>query len=184
MKRRANPRAGRGPEHMSGRPAPNGGGAEQVSIGEDARKQMPRGFEAIAKVTIEAPKARVWAALTDPEKVKQYMHGTNLSTDWKVGSQIRWRGVWKGQAYEDKGEVLEADPPNLLRYTHWSPMGGSEDRAENYHTVQVDLAEAGGKTVLTLTQDNNPTQEEADKMAAANWGPVLQGLKQTAEAVG
>jgi uncharacterized protein YndB with AHSA1/START domain len=142
---------------------------------------MSRGFEAIAKVTIDAPADQVWDALTNPAKVKRYMHGTNLSTDWKVGSPIAWRGEWKGQSYEDKGEVLEIDPPHFVKYTHWSPMGGSEDRAENYHTVKVELAEEGEKTGLTLTQDNNPTQEEADKMAADNWGPILRGLKQTAE---
>lgn len=142
---------------------------------------MSRGFEAIAKVTIDAPLDRVWDALTNPAKVKQYMHGTNLSTDWKVGSPIAWKGEWKGQAYEDKGEVLEIELLKLVKYTHWSPMGGSEDKAENYHTVTVQLAEEGDKTSLTLTQDNNPTQEEADKMASENWGPMLRGLKQTAE---
>ena len=142
---------------------------------------MARGFEAVSTVTIAAPIDEVWDALTNPEKVKQYMHGTNLSTDWKKGSPIRWRGEWKGKSYEDKGEVLEVKPQRLLRYTHWSPMGGSEDKPENYHTVTCELAGDDGKTTLTLIQDNNPTQEEADKMARDNWGPVLNGLKETAE---
>ena len=142
---------------------------------------MARGFEAVSTVTIAAPIDEVWDALTNPEKVKQYMHGTNLSTDWKEGSPIRWRGEWKGKSYEDKGEVLEVKPQRLLRYTHWSPMGGSEDKPENYHTVTCELAGDDGKTTLTLIQDNNPTQEEADKMARDNWGPVLNGLKDTAE---
>jgi hypothetical protein len=60
-------------------------------------------------------------------------------------------------------------------------MGGSEDRPENYHTVTYELAEDGVKTRLTLTQDNNATQAEADTMAENNWGPMLQGLKATAE---
>ncbi|TMD35795.1 MAG: hypothetical protein E6I89_13535 [Chloroflexi bacterium] len=137
---------------------------------------MARGFEAVSTVTIAAPIDEVWDALTNPEKVKQYMHGTNLSTDWKKGSPIRWRGEWKGKSYEDKGEVLEVKPQRLLRYTHWSPMGGSEDKPENYHTVTCELAGDDGKTTLTLIQDNNPTQEEADKMARDNWGPVLNGL--------
>ena len=142
---------------------------------------MSRGFEAVKTVTIDAPKSEVWDALTKPEKVKQYMHGTNLTTDWKEGSPISWKGEWKGKAYEDKGKVLEVEPQSRLRYTHWSPMGGSEDKPENYHTVVCELAEEGGKTILTLSQDNNPTQEEADKMAANNWAPMLEGLKQTAE---
>jgi Activator of Hsp90 ATPase homolog 1-like protein len=56
--------------------------------------------------------------------------------------------------------VLAFEPERLLRCTHWSPMGGSEDTPENYHTATYELAEDGGKTTLTLTQDNNATQEE------------------------
>jgi uncharacterized protein YndB with AHSA1/START domain len=142
---------------------------------------MARRFEAIASVTIDAHRVKVWDALTNPAKVKQYMHGTNLATDWKVGSPITWTGEWKGKSYVDKGTVLEVEPEKGLKYTHWSPMGGSEDKPENYHTVMFGLAENRGKTTLTLTQDNNATQEEADTMAKDNWGPMLQGLKETAE---
>ena len=142
---------------------------------------MTRGFNAISTITIDAPMADVWDALTNPDKVEQYMHGTKMSTDWREGSPISWKGEWKGKPYEDKGNVLEVEPQRLLRYTHWSPMGGSEDKPENYHTVTYELAGKDGKTTLTLTQDNNATQEEADKMAKDNWGPVLKGLKQTVE---
>src|SRR5207302_1274 len=88
-------------------------------------------------VTIQAPMAQVWDALTNPDKVRKYLHGTNLVSDWKEGSPISWKGEWKGQSYEDKGKVLEIDPPRHLKYTHWSPMGGSEDKPENYHTLTV-----------------------------------------------
>lgn len=142
---------------------------------------MSRGFNAVSTVTVDAPVESVWDALTNPDKIKRYMHGTNVSTDWKEGSQIRWRGEWKGQSYEDKGEILEVRPLRFLKYTHWSPMGGSEDKPENYHTVTYELSAEDGKTTLTLTQDNNPSQEEADQMAKNNWGPVLNGLKETAE---
>ena len=142
---------------------------------------MSRGFEAIKTVTIHATRAEVWSALTNPEKVKQYMHGTEMSTDWKEGSPISWKGEWKGRSYEDKGTVLAVEPQKLLKYTHWSPMGGSEDKPENYHTVTYELAGEDGKTTLTLIQDNNASQEEADKMASDNWGPVLNGLKETVE---
>jgi len=142
---------------------------------------MTRGFEAINTVTIDAPQADVWDALTNPAKVKEYLHGTEMSTDWKEGSPIYWRGEWKGKPYEDKGKVLEVKPQRLLKYTHWSPLGGSEDKPENYHTVVYELAGDDGNTTLTLRQDNNPSQEEAEKMAKNNWGPVLEGLKEIAE---
>jgi uncharacterized protein YndB with AHSA1/START domain len=143
--------------------------------------RMSRGFEAVKTVTIDAPRAEVWDALTKPDKVKQYMHGTDLSTDWKEGSPISWKGEWKGKSYEDKGQVLEVEPLKRLMYTHWSPMGGTEDKPENYHTLTYELTGDDATTTLTLKQDNNATQDEANKMAEDNWGPVLKGLKETAE---
>ncbi|TMC54307.1 MAG: SRPBCC domain-containing protein [Chloroflexi bacterium] len=142
---------------------------------------MSRGFDAVKKVTIHATKREVWNALTNPAMVKQYLHGTEMATDWKEGSPISWKGEWKGRSYEDKGTVLAIEPQKFLKYTHWSPMGGSEDKPENYHTLTYELAGDDGTTTLTLTQDNNPTQEEADKMADDNWGPVLNGLKEVVE---
>jgi uncharacterized protein YndB with AHSA1/START domain len=143
--------------------------------------KMSRGFEAVKTVTIDAPRAEVWDALTKPDKVKQYMHGTDLSTDWKEGGPISWKGEWKGKSYEDKGQVLEVEPLKRLMYTHWSPMGGTEDKPENYHTLTYELTGDDATTTLTLKQDNNATQDEANKMAEDNWGPVLKGLKETAE---
>ena len=142
---------------------------------------MNRKFVAEKRITIDASVDAVWQALTDPSLVKQYLHGTNMETSWKVGSPITWKGEWKGKTYEDKGTVLAVEPKRLLRTTHWSPLGGSEDKPENYHTVTYELADKEGQTMLTLKQDNNASQEEADTMAEKNWGPVLEGLKTVAE---
>jgi uncharacterized protein YndB with AHSA1/START domain len=138
-------------------------------------------FVAEKRITIDASIDAVWEALTEPKMVKQYLHGTNMETDWRVGSPIIWKGEWKGKPYEDKGKVLAVEPKRLLKYTHWSPMGGSEDRPENYHTVSYELGQQNGNVMLTLKQDNNPSQEEADKMAENNWGPVLEALKAMVE---
>ena len=142
---------------------------------------MTANFVAKKRITVSAPPDVVWRALTDPAMVRQYMYGTNLQTDWTVGSPITWKGEWQGQAYEDKGTVVAVDPKKLLKVTHWSPMGGSEDKPENYHTVTYELAEHGQETILTVEQDNNPSQEAANTMAEQNWGPVLEGLKAAAE---
>jgi uncharacterized protein YndB with AHSA1/START domain len=138
-------------------------------------------FVAEKRITIDASAEAVWQALTDPELVRQYLHGTNMETDWEVGGPITWKGEWKGRSYEDKGTVLEVEPNKRLKNTHWSSMGGSEDKPENYHTVTYELDEQDGRTTLTLKQDNNASQEEADNMAENNWGPVLEGLKAVVE---
>ncbi len=142
---------------------------------------MQQDFVAERQVVIDAPADAVWQTLTDPALVKQYMYGTRLETDWQVGSPISWKGEYQGTAYEDKGRVLAFEPGRRLEVTHWSPMGGSEDKPENYHTVTYELYSRQGSTVLTLKQSNNPSPEAARTMAEQNWAPVLEKLKEVAE---
>ena len=137
---------------------------------------------AIAKATttINAPASKVWDALTKPDQIKQYMFGTQVTTDWKVGSPITYKGEWKGKAYEDKGKVLEIEPRKRLVSTFWSALAGLPDTPENYKTVRYELAPEGDRTKLTITQDNNATQEEATE-AEKNWRMVLDGIKKLLE---
>ena len=129
-----------------------------------------------ASTTIKATAAEVWDALVDPAKIKQYMFGTNVTSDWKEGSPISWKGEWEGKAYEDKGVILEMKPRRLLQYTHFSPLSGLPDQRENYHTVTIELAENGSATDVTLTQDNNPNEKEREH-SEKNWSMMLEGLK-------
>jgi len=142
---------------------------------------MTKTFDAKVEMVIHAPAARVWDVLTRPELVREYMHGTTVESDWKVGSPIRWSGEWQGKSYEDKGVILALEPRKKLSYTHWSSMGGSADKPENYHTVTFTLAEKNGETALALKQSNNPSREAADQMAQNNWKPMLEALKGVAE---
>jgi uncharacterized protein YndB with AHSA1/START domain len=141
---------------------------------------MPENLIARAEATINAPRARVWEALVTPVLVKQYMFGTDVTSDWKKGSPIVWKGEWKGKAYEDKGTVLQVEPGLILQYTHFSPMLGLPDVAENYHTVTIELSDAGAETRVVLTQDNNPT-EQARAHSEQNWAQMLAGLKKLLE---
>jgi uncharacterized protein YndB with AHSA1/START domain len=135
---------------------------------------------ATATATINAPAAKVWDALTKPDQIKQYMFGTQVTTDWKVGSPITYKGEWKGKAYEDKGKVLEIEPRKRLVSTFWSALAGLPDTPENYKTVGYELAPEGDRTKLTITQDNNASPDEA-KEAEKNWRMVLEGIKKLVE---
>ena len=57
---------------------------------------------------------RLWQALTSSEFSRRYWFGTELRSDWKVGSSFAL--VNDGKA-SDIGEILEADPPRRLSYT-------------------------------------------------------------------
>ena len=133
-----------------------------------------------ASIHIDAPASRVWAALTDPEQIKQYMFGADVHTDWKPGSPISFTGSYQGKSYEDKGEIVECVPEDRLVHTYWSSMAGEPDRPENYKTVSYVLQDDGRGTRLTLTQDHNTTPE-AKQHSEQNWRQVLQGVKKLAE---
>jgi uncharacterized protein YndB with AHSA1/START domain len=138
------------------------------------------GLVARQSIFIRAYPGRVWKALTDPDMIRQYLFGTEAESDWKEGSRIRYRGVWQGKSYEDRGVVLRSEPGKLLETTYWSSMSGLPDRPGNYRKVRYELTPEKGGTRLTLTQDNNVTEEERAH-AEGNWKMALEGLKKVVE---
>lgn len=141
---------------------------------------MSETFVAMSTTLINAPVERVWSVITDPEATKEFMFGTEVDTDWAVGSPIVWRGTWEGKDYEDKGEILEFDPDHRLVTTHFSPLTGLPDVPENYHTVTWTVKKHGDGAKLTLTQDNNPTAEAAEQ-SESTWNKVVADVKKIAE---
>ena len=138
------------------------------------------------RTTVKAPPSAVWKALTTPSTLKQFFFGSDVSTDWRVGSPISFSGNWKGKPYEDKGNIQTFDRDQRLAFTHWSPLSGMEDTPENYHVVSFDLRPANGGTEVVLTQTNQndaePITPENRQEYAKNWTMVLEGLKKAVEA--
>jgi uncharacterized protein YndB with AHSA1/START domain len=141
---------------------------------------MPGDFVASSSVTVEAPPSHVWDIITDPAATKEFMFGAELATDWSVGGPITWRGSWEGKEYEDKGVILDVDPGRRLVYTHFSPLGGQDDKPENYHTLTWTLQDQGGRTLLTLAQDNNSTAEAAEH-SQRMWDRLVADVKRLSE---
>ncbi|MCE8429665.1 MAG: SRPBCC domain-containing protein [Candidatus Methanoperedens sp.] len=139
-------------------------------------KQASKGLIAKASITFNVSIAKVWDALVNPDKIKQYMFGTNTVSDWKEGSSIVWKGEWEGKKYEDKGVILRLEPGHLIQYSHFSPLTGQPDLPENYHIVTIELSGKGKQTYVSLLQDNNAT-EEAREHSEKNWNMLLEGLK-------
>lgn len=141
---------------------------------------MNKGLIAHASIRIHAPNAKVWDAIVNPEMIRQYMFGTEVVSEWKVGSPIFWKGEWEGKSYEDKGRILKIELLKTLEYSHFSPLSGLPDLPENYHTLKYKLSADGDHTLVTLSQDNNSSEndrEHSQKM----WESLLAGLKKILE---
>ena len=79
---------------------------------------MDLNLKVSANIEINTPTNKIWDVLTNTEKIKIYLFGTETITDWKVGSNIIFKGEYKGNKYQDKGVVLENKPNQLLSYSY------------------------------------------------------------------
>ncbi|NUU06832.1 SRPBCC family protein [Leifsonia sp. C5G2] len=129
---------------------------------------------------VDAPRDRLWHALTDPDTISRYLFGSRVETDWRVGSPILYRGEWDGRPYEDKGTILEIAPGDRLVTSYYSPLSGKPDEPASYQTVSYLLADDGAGTLVTITQDGCADEAEAQRMGA-NWAAVLESLKSVVE---
>ncbi|HXD94563.1 MAG TPA: SRPBCC family protein [Bacteroidia bacterium] len=134
-----------------------------------------------ASIIINASPKKVWQALTTPSLIKQYLMDTQVNTTWLEGSAINYRGIYHGKRYHDRGIIKKIRPNKLLQSTYLSSMSGKEDKSENYNLITYRLKKTDdNKTMLTLSQDNNATEQEK-KQATQNWKSVLKKLKTVVE---
>lgn len=141
---------------------------------------MPSELTTRISITIAAPRASVWEALTDPELIRRWFFGVETETDWAEGSSIVHRGEYQGRPYEDKGTILRFEPERLLVHSHWSPVSGLPDEPEHYQEVSWVLAEHGGRTVLTVSEVNLPS-EKAREVSEQAWRTALGALRDLLE---
>ena len=85
----------------------------------------------IYEVTVAAPAAQAWDALTDPDTVRRYYFDTAPRTTWEVGSPIEF--VDDDGAPQIVGEVLEYEPPVRLAHTFVATWYGEPDDQGSLH---------------------------------------------------
>ena len=134
----------------------------------------------ISKLKLKASPQKVWKAITEPEIVKQWQYGSQLTTDWKVGSDIRFRSEWEGQVFEQWGTVLQFDPHEKLRYSLFAPRPDLEGKPENYFEMEYQLTgDENGTELKIIQKDNRPGAKPEDEQGEEN--PVLKMLKELIE---
>jgi uncharacterized protein YndB with AHSA1/START domain len=131
-------------------------------------------------ILINATKQKVWDALTKPELVKKWQYGSDVITDWKVGSEIRFRVEWEDKVFEQWGKILEIIPNELIKYSLFFPRPDLEDKEENYFIMSYIISESENKIKLQiLKEDNRPRAVKEEESNEEN--PVLLALKEIIE---
>jgi uncharacterized protein YndB with AHSA1/START domain len=142
----------------------------------------------VSSVEINAPAAKVWDALTNPDQTEKYMFGCRTVSDWKPGSALLWKGTYEGKDMVFvKGIILEIKPLEVLRYTVIDPNSPMKDVPENYLRVTYQIKEAGDRIVLTVIQDGFEGAADGERryMESYNngegWNPILGQIKKLVE---
>jgi len=141
---------------------------------------LDRSFISKTLIVINAPIAKIWEALVNPDIVKKYFFGAKVVSSWKEGSSITFTGEYQGNRYEEKGLILQCKPEILLQYTHWSSLEELPDVPENYRNWTFNLSEEGTNILLSITEDNIPTEKEWER-SEEFWTGTLSTIKQLLE---
>jgi len=133
------------------------------------------------QIDINATPLAVWDALTNPEKTKEYFFHCEVSSDWKPGSTISFKGkIFFIKNIEFHGRIVRIEPEKLLEYTLENSDG---DSGHTTSTVTDELSYANGVTTLSVS-DNVGSGEGAEERydrSMKGWDKVLKGLKDLVE---
>ena len=119
-------------------------------------EQIPNNDTLYKTIRIQAPAQKVWAVLTTPALMKQWLSDDeiHIHTSWEKNSPLYFHGNLHGLEYENKGTIIQCEPAHFLSYTFWSTLSQVADILENYSLIQFTLAGEDTTTTLTLTQTN------------------------------
>ena len=138
-------------------------------------------LSASGTIDINVSATRVWEVLTNPSLIKEYLFGTETTTDWKVGSPVVFQGDWQGHKYEDHGIIQENILHKRISYTYWSSFFGVEDKPENYSVVTLELSPKGEHVTTFAWTMKGFLNEERQKHSQDGMKAFLEQIKGIAE---
>jgi uncharacterized protein YndB with AHSA1/START domain len=121
---------------------------------------------------------KLWAALTDPEIMKQYWFGMHQESAWQAGAS--WRLMFPDGRVADTGEVLEIDPPRRL-VLRWHNEFKPELKAEGPARCTYELEPADGVVKLTITHGIDRPQSKFIEAVSGGWPRIISNLKSLLE---
>jgi len=115
---------------------------------------MTESFVVQRETQIAAPRANVFAFLTDPDKILRWM-GTEAATEAHPGGLYLVKGINNTTA---RGAFREVVPVHRLAYSFgWEE---SEDMPPGSSLIEIDLIERDGGTLLRMTHSGLPNARQ------------------------
>lgn len=130
---------------------------------------------------IKTTPEKLWAALTNPEAMKQYWFGYHQQAEWKAGAP--WRLVSSDGRIADSGKVVEALPGTRL-VLEWRNELVPELKAEGYSQCVFAIELAGDAVKLTVTHTMPVAGSIFIQKVSGGWPSILSNLKSLLETSG
>ena len=138
------------------------------------------------KITIDAPREKVWQVLWDdatyPVWTAAFSEGARAETDWREGSKVLFLSA-SGDGMVSR--ILTIRPNEFMSFEH---LGEVKDGVEDTEsdavskwagaTENYSLETVGGRTELTVEMD---ITEEYKDYFLATWPKALEKVKELAE---
>ncbi|MBR1131287.1 SRPBCC family protein [Bradyrhizobium iriomotense] len=132
---------------------------------------MTESFVVQRETQIAAPRATVFAYLTDPEKILSWM-GADATTEPHPGGLYLLKSVGPRGAAA-RGAFREVVPVHRLAYTFgWE---GGQEVPPGSSLIEIDLIERDGGTLLRMTHSGLPNADQA-AAHAKGWAHYLERL--------
>jgi uncharacterized protein YndB with AHSA1/START domain len=133
---------------------------------------MTEAFVVRRETQIAAPPATVFAFLTDPEKILNWM-GTEAKTEVHQGGLYLIKGVGGVHARVARGAFREVVPVHRLAYSFgWE---GDHEVPPGSSLVEIDLIAQNGGTLLHMTHSGLPNEAQRASHNTG-WGHYLGRL--------
>ena len=125
----------------------------------------------------KAPPAKVYAAWSDPEKMKHWMGPSNVQKvvaecDLRVGGSYRIRMIMAGDEHDVSGVYREVVPNEKLVFT-WA----WKSTPERESLVTVSFKDDNGGTAMTLLHEQFFDEDARDRHNAG-WTSIMDRLEQ------
>lgn len=114
------------------------------------------------ELTIEAPVAKVWQALTDKRVAEEWMLSVKVESDWAEGANIRFT------CYDDKGNVAQWQGMDMIWNGTITRLVEQKEFTTKYDgsagvLLESYLLDADGPTTTRVKFHQECTNEEAAK---------------------
>jgi uncharacterized protein YndB with AHSA1/START domain len=121
---------------------------------------------------------KLWAALTDPEFMRQYWFGSYCESEWTPGAS--WQLMSGDGVIMDSGQIVEADPPRRL-VIRWQNQFKPELKVEGSSQCTMELEQIGPTVKLSITHTIEREPSKFIEAVSGGWPKVISNLKSLLE---